>query len=68
MKNAIRSYCTLFLLTSMEVIHAVRRNFAETQQPLPVEAYAANRVGGSLIIVDPASNRTSGALLVEEAA
>ncbi len=40
----------------------------ETQQPLPVEAYASNRVGGSLIIVDPASNRTSGALLVREAA
>jgi sulfate adenylyltransferase subunit 1 len=40
----------------------------ETQQPLPVEAYAKNRVGGSLIIVDPASNRTSGALLVKEAA
>jgi len=40
----------------------------ETQQPLPVEAYATNRVGGSLIIVDPASNRTSGALLVREAA
>jgi sulfate adenylyltransferase subunit 1 len=40
----------------------------ETQQPLPVEAYATNRVGGSLIIVDPASNRTSGALLVKQAA
>jgi len=40
----------------------------ETQQPLPVEAYVSNRVGGSLIIVDPASNRTSGALLVKEAA
>jgi len=40
----------------------------ETQQALPVEAYASNRVGGSLIIVDPASNRTSGALLVREAA
>ncbi len=40
----------------------------ETQQPLPVEAYASNRVGGSLIIVDPASNRTSGALLVRKAA
>lgn len=40
----------------------------ETQQPLPVEAYASNRVGGSLIIVDPTSNRTSGALLVKEAA
>lgn len=37
----------------------------ETQQPLPVEAYESNRMGGSLIIVDPASNRTSGALLVK---
>ena len=40
----------------------------ETQQPLPVEAYGQNRVGGALIIVDPASNRTSGALLVKGAA
>jgi len=40
----------------------------ETQQPLPVEAYDQNRVGGSLIIVDPTSNRTSGALLVKGAA
>jgi sulfate adenylyltransferase subunit 1 len=39
----------------------------ETQQPLPVEAYETNRVGGSLVIVDPASNRTSGALLVKAA-
>ena len=39
----------------------------ETQQPLPVEAYATNRVGGALIVVDPASNRTSGALLVKSA-
>jgi len=37
----------------------------ETQQALPVEAYESNRVGGSLIIVDPATNRTSGALLVK---
>ncbi|HUG23265.1 sulfate adenylyltransferase subunit 1 [Piscinibacter sp.] len=37
----------------------------ETQQPLPVEAYESNRIGGSLIIVDPTSNRTSGALLVK---
>jgi sulfate adenylyltransferase subunit 1 len=47
-----------------EIGHVV----VETQQPLPVEAYASNRVGGSLIIVDPASNRTSGALLVKAAA
>ncbi len=36
----------------------------ELGQPLPLEPYALNRVAGSLIIVDPASNRTSGALLV----
>lgn len=40
----------------------------ETQQTLPVQAFADNRVGGSLIIVDPTSNRTSGALLVKAAA
>jgi sulfate adenylyltransferase subunit 1 len=36
----------------------------ELQQPLPLEPYAQNRIAGSLIVVDPASNRTSGALLV----
>jgi sulfate adenylyltransferase subunit 1 len=36
----------------------------ELQQPLPLQAYAHNRVGGALIVVDPASLRTSGALLV----
>jgi sulfate adenylyltransferase subunit 1 len=36
----------------------------QTQAALPVEPYAANRVGGALIIVDPTTNRTSGALLV----
>ena len=37
----------------------------ETQQPLPLEAFETNRVGGALIVVDPTSNRTSGALLVK---
>jgi sulfate adenylyltransferase subunit 1 len=37
----------------------------EVQQPLPVEPYEHNRVGGALIVVDPASHRTSGALLVK---
>ena len=40
----------------------------QTQQPLPVEAFETNRVGGALIVVDPTSNRTSGALLVRAAA
>jgi sulfate adenylyltransferase subunit 1 len=39
----------------------------ELQQPLPLQRYADNRVGGALIVVDPASHRTSGALLVERA-
>jgi sulfate adenylyltransferase subunit 1 len=39
----------------------------EAQQPLPLQPYADNRVGGALIVVDPASHRTSGALLVEGA-
>jgi sulfate adenylyltransferase subunit 1 len=39
----------------------------ELQQPLPLQPYADNRVGGALIVVDPASHRTSGALLVQQA-
>jgi sulfate adenylyltransferase subunit 1 len=36
----------------------------ELGEPLPLQPYADNRVGGALIVVDPSSNRTSGALLV----
>jgi sulfate adenylyltransferase subunit 1 len=39
----------------------------ELQQPLPLAGYADSRVGGALIVVDPASHRTSGALLVRHA-
>jgi sulfate adenylyltransferase subunit 1 len=46
-------------------VNEIGHVIVETQQPLPVEAYETNRVGGSLIIVDPATNRTSGALLVK---
>jgi len=49
-------------------VNEIGHVIVETQQPLPIEAYATNRVGGSLIVVDPASNRTSGALLVKAAA
>ena len=38
----------------------------ELQQPLPLSTFAANRVGGALIVVDPATHRTSGALLVTQ--
>jgi len=40
----------------------------ELQQPLPLQPYADNRDGGALIVVDPVSHRTSGALLVQEVA
>ena len=36
----------------------------ELQQPLPLAPYAQQREAGSLIVVDPASHRTSGAVLV----
>lgn len=49
-------------------VNEIGHVIVETQQPLPVESYESNRVGGALIIVDPASNRTSGALLVKGAA
>lgn len=49
-------------------VNDIGRVVIETQQPLAVEAYARNRTAGSLIVVDPTSNRTSGALLVTAAA
>ena len=49
-------------------VNEIGQVIVETQAPLPVEAYASNRSGGSLIVVDPTTNRTSGALLVRAAA
>ncbi|MBP8270974.1 MAG: sulfate adenylyltransferase, partial [Sphaerotilus sp.] len=46
-------------------VNEIGRVQLQTQQALPVEAYADNRVGGALIVVDPTTNRTSGALLVQ---
>jgi sulfate adenylyltransferase subunit 1 len=48
-------------------VNEIGRVVIETQQPLPLQRYADNRVGGALIVVDATSNRTSGALLVERA-
>ncbi|MEO7150618.1 MAG: GTP-binding protein [Burkholderiaceae bacterium] len=45
-------------------VNEIGNVIVETQQPLPVEAFETHRVGGALIVVDPASHRTSGALLV----
>ena len=47
-------------------VNEIGRVVIETQQALPIAPYAANRVAGALIVVDPASHRTSGALLVDE--
>ena len=46
-------------------VNEIGRVTIETQQPLPLQRYADNRVGGALIVVDATSHRTSGALLVE---
>ena len=48
-------------------VNEIGHVLVQTQQALPVQAYQHNRVGGALIVVDPASNRTSGALLVKAA-
>jgi len=45
-------------------VNEIGRVKVQTQVPLPLEPYADNRVGGAMIVVDPATNRTSGALLV----
>jgi sulfate adenylyltransferase subunit 1 len=36
----------------------------ELQEPLPLQPYALDRIGGALIVVDPSTHRTSGALMV----
>jgi sulfate adenylyltransferase subunit 1 len=40
----------------------------ETQQALPIARFADDRVAGALLVVDPATHRTSGTLLVRAAA
>ena len=45
-------------------VNEIGRVVVELQQPLPLQPYTDNRVGGALIVVDPNNHRTSGALLV----
>ena len=45
-------------------VNEIGRVVIELQRPLPVEPYDANPIAGAMIMVDPASNRTSGAVLV----
>jgi sulfate adenylyltransferase subunit 1 len=49
------------------IVNEIGHVIVELQQALPIQPYEHNRVGGSLIVVDPASHRTSGALLVKSA-
>ena len=46
-------------------VNAIGRVRMQLQHPLPLEPFADSRVGGALIVVDPSSHRTSGALLVQ---
>ena len=46
-------------------VNDIGRVRIQAQSPLPLTDYAANRVAGAMIVVDPASHRTSGVLLVE---
>ena len=49
-------------------VNQIGRVRVQPQEPLPLQPYASDRVGGALIVVDATSHRTSGALLVQEAA
>ena len=46
-------------------VNDIGRVRIEAQDELPLSSYVDNRVAGAMIVVDPASHRTSGALLVE---
>jgi sulfate adenylyltransferase subunit 1 len=46
-------------------VNTIGRVQMEVQHALPVEPFEFNRVGGALIVVDPTTHRTSGALLVD---
>ena len=48
-------------------VNEIGEVIVETQQPLPLARFADDRVAGALLVVDAATNRTSGALLVREA-
>ncbi|HXD06227.1 MAG TPA: GTP-binding protein [Burkholderiaceae bacterium] len=47
-------------------VNDIGRVQMQTQAPLPLMSYADNRTGGALIVVDPATHRTSAAVLVTQ--
>ncbi len=46
-------------------VNDIGRVRLQVQSALPLESFADNRVAGAMIVVDPATHRTSGALMVE---
>ena len=52
--------------TAVQLLQGAFNTVVETQQPLPLAPYSSNRVAGALIVVDPTTHRTSGALLVSD--
>ncbi|MEO6281466.1 GTP-binding protein [Roseateles sp.] len=67
--SAIDSVLDINTLTPQDAhelpVNTIGRVQMEVQHALPVEPFADNRISGALIVVDPASHRTSGALLVD---
>ncbi len=47
-------------------VNEIGEVIVETQQPLPIARFADDRVAGALLVVDAATNRTSGTLLVRD--
>ena len=62
---AIDSKLDIATLAAHEA-HELGEVVVETQQPLPIARFVDDRVAGALLVVDPATNRTSGTLLVRE--
>jgi sulfate adenylyltransferase subunit 1 len=48
-------------------VNEIGRVVVETQDSVPVSPYRHHRAAGAAIVVDPATHRTSGALLMEGA-
>ena len=57
--------CVVLRLAEKAFKQCLAGNEFEGRLPLPLQRYVDNRVRGALIVVDPASNRTSGTLRVE---
>ncbi len=67
---AIESRLDIDTLTAREAdalgVNDIGEVVFETQQALPIEPFASDRVAGAVLVVDAATNRTSAALLVRE--